>query len=143
MRQLNFFEETVPQMTDEQFKEQFHLSRATVAEVMDVIGEREENPVTGLPPTDRKKQVLLTLWYLGSMVSFRKVAMLFGLALSTAWSHVAEVATLLVNLKGDYIKMPRIKAALDDTRKVFERLKDWTVLWFRRWMSYPHMPTSP
>ena len=143
MRQLNFFEETVPQMTDEQLKEQFRLSRATVAEVMDVIGEREENPMTGLPPTDRKKQVLLTLWYLGSLVSFRRVAMLFGLALSTAWSYVDEVVTLLVDLKGDFIKISRIKAALDDTSKEFERLKDWTVLWFRRWMSYPHVPTSP
>ena len=48
--------------------------------------------------------MLVLLYYLDSIISFRKVALIFNLSISTAWSFVDEVVHLLCSLKDVYIK---------------------------------------
>lgn len=123
VRAENFYEDTVPALTEQQFREQFRLSRHTVDQLLNLIGERDRHPLTHAHPMDRRKQVLLTLWYLGSQVSFRKVAMLFGVATATAWSHVDEVIDLIVALKDQVIKMPNTREAIQEVKTGFHLLK--------------------
>ena len=66
-----------------------------------LLGEQDE--VAEVPMA---KKLLLFLWYLGSVVSFRKVAMLFGLSLGAAWSSMDHVVTLLAGLKESKIRFP-------------------------------------
>ena len=91
-----FYEEVVPGMTEDQFRANFRLTRTTTAKAMEV---------THKPPIFRKK-LLLFLYYLGSIVSFRKVATVFGVSVSTAWEYVSDVVATLVGLKHDFIKFP-------------------------------------
>ncbi|XP_037091491.1 putative nuclease HARBI1 [Pollicipes pollicipes] len=107
----NFYEKTVPLLTGEQYAEQFRLKRGTVGRIVGLLGERDENPSgQGREPNPREKQELLTLWYLGSIISFRKVAMLFGLATCTAWRFVDEVIEDLVTMRDLFTNIPRLES---------------------------------
>ena len=94
----DFYEVTVPGLTETQFKENFRLGRETVASVVELL---EEDDANGKP---MELKVLVLLYYLGSIISFRKVALIFNLSISTAWSFVDEVVRLLCGLKDVYIK---------------------------------------
>ena len=74
-------------MTDEQYKANFRLSRATTARAMERLHQ----------PASFRKKLLLFLYYIGSIVSFRRVSTLFGVSVSTAWSYVDEVVSALVH----------------------------------------------
>ena len=91
-----FYEEVVPEMTEDQYRANFRLSTVTTTRVMDHIGQ----------PAYFRKKLLLFLYYLGSIVSFRKVATVFGLSVSTAWSYVADVVTVLINIRDSLIRFP-------------------------------------
>ena len=76
----NFCEEIVPQLSDRRFREQFRLSRAAAADVRNNLeAERGDEEGNRQPRIAMGKKLLLFLWYLGSIVSFRKTAILFGL----------------------------------------------------------------
>ena len=93
---------TVPQLNDRQFKEQFRLTRGSVTKVLNLITE-EDDAAAGTP---LRKILLLLLWYMGSMVSFRKVAILFGMSLGAAWSAVRDVTNRLVAIRDRIITVP-------------------------------------
>ena len=93
-----FVEVTVPAMTDIQFKENFRLNRHTVTRVVEALGEDAQEQ-----PLRMEFQLLLFLYYVGSIISFRKVAMVFGVSVSTAWEYVHNVVGLLSQLCGRYI----------------------------------------
>lgn len=102
----DFYEEVVPGLTDQQYKEQFRLSRDAVRRVLEAVehgrgeqdDENDENPL--------EKKLLVCLWYMGSVVSFRKVAMVFGMSLGAAWAAVDEVVALLVAQREAVISLP-------------------------------------
>lgn len=101
MRKIEgFYEEVVPALTDQQYKENFRLSRHTVGTIVELLGD-EDGDGTG---RTMEFKILLLLYYFGSITSFRKVALVFGLAVSTAWSFVDQVVHLLCGLKEIYIK---------------------------------------
>ena len=63
----NFYEDVVPQLTDQHFKEQFRLSRQTVTSVlekMEAEGDGHDGG-DGEPRVTMEKKLLLFLWYLG------------------------------------------------------------------------------
>ncbi|XP_037087428.1 putative nuclease HARBI1 [Pollicipes pollicipes] len=117
-----YYEETIPQMTDEEFRTNFRVDRETLASMVDILGEREGNPTgAGLVPTPREKQLLLTLFYLGSTLSFRKVATQFEMSMSTAWEFVDEIIERLTNLKELFIRLPvgpQMLSTVESFRKV-------------------------
>ena len=100
----NFYEVTVPLLNDRQFKEQFRLTRESVAKVMNLIAEDEEEG-SGIP---LRKKLLLFLWYSGSVVSFRKVAILFGMSLGAAWTAANDVIRRLVDIRDRVISIPGV-----------------------------------
>ncbi|XP_043222665.1 putative nuclease HARBI1 [Amphibalanus amphitrite] len=121
-RNNDFFEETVPNLTEQQYREQFRLSRATVAQISNMLGRQQHPFGAGKPPPPREKQILLTLWYLGSVMSLRKVAMLFGVSTMTALKYIAEVTSLLADMHADVIRMPETAQEQENVSAAFETL---------------------
>ena len=109
-----FFEEVVPELTDKQYKEQFRLSRHTVGCILEALDEDDDAQIP------LAKKLLLLLWYLGSVVSIRKVAMMFGLSLGAAWASMDQVVTMLVGLQERHVRFPP-KAQLED---IMDRFAD-------------------
>ena len=76
----NFCEEIVSQLSDRRFREQFRLSRAAAADVLNNLeAEQQRGDERGnrQPRITMGKKLLLFLWYLSSIVSFRKTAILY------------------------------------------------------------------
>ena len=91
-----FFEKVVPGMTKEQYRANFPLSRTTIARAMDIAGQ----------PALFQKKLHLFLYYLGSIISTRKVATVFSVSVSTAWEYVDSVVKVLIDMKGTFINFP-------------------------------------
>eukprot|EP00117_Sycon_ciliatum_P005389 scpid102198/ scgid9355/ len=89
-RQVGYFEDVIPLQNDSDFRSQFRLCGQTVDIVVDAIRASQHmqmDPTTGGKDLiDVKKQVLLTLWWLGSKSSIREVSDKFGLSKYTIWT---------------------------------------------------------
>lgn len=70
----NFAEETVPKFSSNQFKEHFRMRPAVFIDVITKLQESVKDVVLnkkGHPELDLDKQLMMTLWYLGNIESFR------------------------------------------------------------------------
>ena len=104
-----YFEETVPMMSDDEFRENFRVNRDTLACLVEILGERDGTfpshcPITS--HTSRERQLLLALYYLGSTVSFRKISEQFNMTMSSAFDFIDEVVEQLASMKDIFIRMP-------------------------------------
>ena len=103
-----FFEEVVPAMTDEQNKAHFRLTRTTTQRALQQVDQGEHF----------EKKLLLFLYYIGSIISFKKVATLFGISVSSAWRYVDCVLTVLLMLKDRVIRLPSDEACVASANAV-------------------------
>lgn len=89
------------------------LMRSTVEYILNKIHLRLSGKVKGLGgnpftiPTEKK--LLMTLWYLANLESFRQVADRFGVRKSTAHHIISSVINTFNDIKDDYIKWPSIE----------------------------------
>ncbi|KAK5650044.1 hypothetical protein RI129_001073 [Pyrocoelia pectoralis] len=102
-RNVNYYEETIPQYLGDLFVEHFRMSRECFEEFINVIGnnQRLHNFIIPL-----EKKVLFTLWVLAKPESFLAAGDRFGLARSSAHGIFKEVVAVLVGLMNQYIRWP-------------------------------------
>lgn len=69
----NFAESTVPKFSSKQFKEHFRINPDVFIDFLNKIFNCVEDigSKRGHPELDLDKQVMMTLWYIGNMESFR------------------------------------------------------------------------
>lgn len=72
----NFFEQTVPNMNDKQFKTHFRMNSDTFQDLLNRAGRvyRQNNTNVsnvGRPRTDLEKELLVLIWCLANLESFR------------------------------------------------------------------------
>lgn len=71
----NFFEQTVPNMNDKQFKAHFRMNPDTFQDLLNRAGRvyRQDNLIVsvGRPRTDLEKELLVLIWCLANLESFR------------------------------------------------------------------------
>lgn len=102
-RILHFVEETVPNYNDVLFKRFFRLSRKTFQTILEKISPYDEFRVVnegGRKPLSIEKQLLITLWYLGSKDTTLQIADRFGV---TEFS-VIQSRRRIVNVIHRYLK---------------------------------------
>ena len=101
-RITNFAEEVVPLLSLDDFREHFRVTRPTFDAIVNKIHQVPGIPVVqvhGKEPIDFGKQVLLTLWYLGTQDSYLSLGCRFGVCKATAHDVVLRIcATLFIAL---------------------------------------------
>lgn len=81
-----YIENVVPFYDDFSFRRMFRMSRSTFNILCDYLKDCPELQTQGKgkEPVSVEKQLLLTLWYVGSLSTINKIADRFGVAESTA-----------------------------------------------------------
>lgn len=69
---FNFAEETVPNFTNRQFYQHFRMSCTTFESLLSKVQSLQVvNRISGNPETTVEKQLMIALWYLANIESFR------------------------------------------------------------------------
>ncbi|XP_066587646.1 putative nuclease HARBI1 [Prorops nasuta] len=98
------------------FKSHFRLKRETFEILLQQIGG-ELLRKHHAPKVDPAKQLAITLWVFGNQEVYRSVADRFGLSKSTVWECVFNVAYVLEEHVGNYIKWPERQELLHNQRQ--------------------------
>ncbi|XP_063439491.1 putative nuclease HARBI1 [Mytilus trossulus] len=92
----NYYLETIPRFNDRDFKSHFRLSKTTCEVLLMKIHET----TTSLPQPGRQidieKRLLMFLWYIGNMESFRSMADRFDVSKGTLHVSVKYISNVLV-----------------------------------------------
>ncbi|XP_065186091.1 putative nuclease HARBI1 [Sycon ciliatum] len=113
-RQRDYVEVVVPLQSDADFRGHFSLHRATVEIVCTKLSQSVHMAVQGnggRKPIPVRKQLLVTLWWLGSKSTIREVADKFGLSKSTVWHSVRRVCFALQDMAPLLICWPQGQGA--------------------------------
>ncbi|XP_031348431.1 putative nuclease HARBI1 [Photinus pyralis] len=102
-RNLNYYEETIPQYLGDLFVQHFRMSRECFGELSTVIGNNQRLQNSTIP---MQKKILFTLWVLAKPESFLAAGDRFGLARSTAHGIFKDVVAVFVELLNRYITWP-------------------------------------
>lgn len=118
-------EEIIPQYDEESFRRMFRMSRATFDRICTYLRDCPELQPTQTGGSDVvtvEKQVLITLWYVGSLDTIRKIADRFGVSESTVIMCRERVtAAILNNLKQKIISWPTQHEMQDEVNAFQQR----------------------
>lgn len=103
-----FYEGTVLQFTEVNFRKHFRLSKETFQEIVREIGPEiaKEERTKGKRPLTVEKQILICLWYVCNTTSMREIALLFGLSTSTVFECINSVCGALCTIRSRVIAWP-------------------------------------
>ena len=120
-RARDYFENVIPEMTDEDFRENFRLTRNSFQRVLDKLGAdpgwHEANQF-GKEAVPLDKQLVMTLHFLGtSACTFRSMCNLFGVSKSTGHKVVRRTCKALRRISPLVVKWP----AVDEVPEIVEK----------------------
>lgn len=96
------------------------LSRTKFEYLRTLLGPRlQTETFYGRPTLSVDKQILFTLYYLGTPDSYRSVCITFGMGQATAWRAVMRVIGELYSYRNAFIQWPSREQAMESIR-VFE-----------------------
>ncbi|XP_055837516.1 putative nuclease HARBI1 [Episyrphus balteatus] len=106
----NFVDDVVDDYTDEEFLQHFRVSRKTAKYLTEEFAKskhlRQRIKCGGRKPISAKIQCLSFLWFAGNKYTYREVAQLFNLSLSSAYRHQTSFLEFLMGISKQHIKMP-------------------------------------
>lgn len=99
----DFAEEIVPRMNHDQFKSHFRLSVVSFEDLLkkshDVYIKKVLSGNQGLC---LDKQLMIFIWYMANIESFRLVADRFGVSVSTAWTSFCKICDIILEVNRCY-----------------------------------------
>ena len=103
-----FWDESVHNFTDAQWRQNFRMSRETFEYLATELRPALEKQATNFrQPIDHRKRLAAVLWWFATPVEYRTVSTLFGIGISTLCCLVREVCTGIKNILFQrYISMP-------------------------------------
>ena len=106
---------------EEEWKENFRLSRASFFKLTEMLRPYIEHQVTHMrSPIPVEAQVAITLYYLSDEGRLRKVANAFGISRSSCSIIVRRVSKVITNHLGPlYIKLPMTEEEVKETVSKF------------------------
>ena len=120
-RVADYYEATIPRYSPDDFKTHFRLSRETFQSTCDRLSSLDEyNKVKG-PTPDHEKELLMFLWYIGNLESYRSMADRFGTSKGSFHASVKRVSSCLTSVMPEVIKWPATQADFDDTSRDFSQ----------------------
>ncbi|KAF2901953.1 hypothetical protein ILUMI_04235 [Ignelater luminosus] len=109
-------------MADHQFQLHFRMSTTTFEYLLHAVyGVRQNSTVSvGQPQFNLDKQLMITVWYLGNLESFRSLANRFAISKSTCWETLYRTCRLLlkVNKKLKIISWPHVNRANEISQSI-------------------------
>ena len=125
-RSQAFFKDVVPGWYEQQWKENFRISRATFHFLCTQLRSHLQRKHLVQMPLSVEERVAITLWRLGTTIEYRTLGHLFGVGLSTVCATVHEVCTTIVDvLRHRYIRIPTGEDALKVVDVFFFFLHTW------------------
>ncbi|XP_043479943.1 uncharacterized protein LOC122509767 [Leptopilina heterotoma] len=100
----NFFELIVPMYSLSDFQSHFRMSRTTFEELGLILGPRLNTVYSNIPVM---KKLAVEIWTFANQEVYRSIADRFGIAKSTAWECMLDVANCLCARVKDFIQWPR------------------------------------
>lgn len=103
-----FFEETVPRLSDVEFRMHFRLSRTSFQSLMEILGS------TMSLINNCEKKMLLFLRILGTQETLESISMSFDVSISTAWNSIRDILKVLKEsgFLNEMIQLPSNLSAL-------------------------------
>ena len=107
LRSHAFFNEVVSGWSDEEWKQNFRVSRETFKVLCNKLKPSLERRMVTRQPLSVEQRVAVTLWGLGTNVEFHTISHLFGVGISTACVTVRDVCSAIVEkLAPRFITVP-------------------------------------
>lgn len=107
---ITTFIDTINQMGERQFKENFRLNRSTVLQLIEMYAESDDCPTDdhgGRSKIGAEKEIYAFIWYLATTCTFRELGNLFGLRKSTIWKSVNRVSKWLIKIGHHFVRWPQ------------------------------------
>ncbi|XP_036318780.1 putative nuclease HARBI1 isoform X1 [Rhagoletis pomonella] len=113
------FCEVIDGYSEEEFESHMRLRRSTAELLIEryassILPKTHSGGRESLPP---KKRVFIYIWYLSNAITFRKLADLFRVSISTVWSAVNSVSAWIISVGHEYIKWPEGTMAKEIQKK--------------------------
>lgn len=106
-RDSSFLERAISRWSEEEFKENFRMSRETFTYLCSALKPRLQRHYIVRRPLSVEHRLAITLWRLGTNIEYRSIGHLFGVGLSSVFVSVREVCEAIVDiLLPRYIKVP-------------------------------------
>ncbi|XP_071054257.1 uncharacterized protein [Onthophagus taurus] len=114
----NFLEEIVPSYDDDKFFHHFRLSRESVDIIVENFeaSEHYKDSSGQYGNISSRNQVLIVLWYIGHMSSFRDVANRFDITISSVHRILRRVVFTISNLAPSIITWPTNEEKIESER---------------------------
>ncbi|XP_018303462.1 putative nuclease HARBI1 [Mycetomoellerius zeteki] len=118
-RVYQYAEEIVPRFSDRTFKTHFRITPNTFEELLTKLHSIEDNINVGCKPLPLIKQLMITIWYLSNIESFRSVADRFDISKSTCWDILYRTCKSLLKVNTTYkiISWPNRERAITIMRQ--------------------------
>lgn len=115
VRMKRYVEDCIDKFDYQQFRENFRISRTTFEYLLDSLNLQDKLPAHsyGREKITPKHALLITIWYLANMETFRQISDRFNVSRSAAHTCINKVVSALVDISGDYIKWPSREESTD------------------------------
>ncbi|XP_055856165.1 putative nuclease HARBI1 [Episyrphus balteatus] len=125
-KRVRNFLDVVELYSDEEFREQFRLRRATAESIVvryeeSAFFKRKESG-GGKKEISAKTQMYIFLWFAGNKNSYREVANLFGVAISSVYRIISNVLEFFFKCSPNYIKFPKTEQEKLQVASKFEKI---------------------
>lgn len=88
---------------DDTFKSHFRMKRQTFSWLVQKLAPFLEKDGPGHPMLNPEKSLLVTLWLLANLETYRSVADRFNISVSTALHTFDKIINVLCNISRDYL----------------------------------------
>ncbi|XP_025191497.1 uncharacterized protein LOC112591790 isoform X1 [Melanaphis sacchari] len=109
------------QLEESNFKNQFFVTRSSFQIICRHLMQEYGSMAYKRTEIDVEKQLLITLTYLGTVLSYKEIGSKFNVAISTAHKCVNDVTTTLFKRMGEFIYWP-INQQADSEIKAFNEM---------------------
>jgi hypothetical protein len=115
----NYYEVTIPRYSPDDFKSHFRLTRETFQSTCQRLSQTEEfNKLKG-PIPNVEKDLLMFLWYIGNLESYRSMADRFETSKGSFHSVVKRMSSALAGIMPEVMKWPNTQADFIKTSREF------------------------
>jgi hypothetical protein len=115
----NYYEVTIPRYSPDDFKSHFRLTRETFQSTCQRLSQTEEfNKLKG-PTPNVEKDLLMFLWYIGNLKSYRSMADRFGTSKGSFHLVAKRMSSALAGIMPEVIKWPNTQADFIETSREF------------------------
>ncbi|XP_055917686.1 putative nuclease HARBI1 [Eupeodes corollae] len=122
----NFVRDVVGNYSDEEFHKYFRVSRQTASTLTQQYCNskhyRRKVKCGGRKESTAESQCLSFLWFAANKNTYREVAQLFNVSLSSAYRHQTAFLEFLFDLSKQHIRMPSSNSEKDEKSKAFAQI---------------------